>query len=1742
MAIAFDAVGGGGADTSDPLSISWSHSAAGGSDCVVLIGFAATPGLGNSTTNRNGLTPTVTYGGQAAMLVGYCNVGSNDNLGTVYFYAYWNPPTGSQTVQVDLAGGTPAVLHGNSVSYTGVVGIRNTFQNASNASTDQSITVPTTSGRYYVHIGSGTTGSLSSYTQTARYTDTTTHAIAIGDAAGTGSNITMGYTGGSTSNGHCVLELIAPTESAVRLRSIGTGGRTEGSSSTLSTSGTHRLDTTGPGTVAMVCVVTSASSDVSTATISCTYGGNSMTQEGMVQYGGFGVRTNIGIYSLRNPPTGNSTINVNTGGGGTKTSVMYGSAVYTNVDTIGSVVQDESLGVTVTTDSNARAIAVTLLGGPIDADGVSHNEIYRNGDSVSGAGDYMCMQDNVGSTTFSNTGSGSSSNYSLGIALTALAVATGTEAATLRNLLFAGSGTHTAPATSGTVDADLRAPLFAGAGTPSQTGSVSATLRALNASVAALNHPIGTVSAGTRAPTFSGSGFPTQSGSVAAALRTPTASLAGVMQPSGTASTTLQPLTTSLNGTSYAPGAIVLDAVGGGNVDTSSTGGWTLSWTHSAAGGEDNCVLITAAATPSLTSSGFYRENFSNVVCTYGGVNAMLLAAVDMGVNDNLGTMFTWIIWDPPTGSQTINISLTPPANPGVFHGNSVSYTGVRCVNQVWGDGSGATSSPSTTVPTVGGRLYYHAFTTSSASLTSYSAAERWREETNDVILVGDAVGTGSDVSFDLSTGSTSNCHQVIELVPSIDESAVAALRSIGEGGVAGGTSDSLSDTFVHELDQTDEDYVAIVGVIIGVSTSSVDTTCTVTWGVQAMTQQTFVTTIGTDTNRAAIGFYTLRNPAAGNITVTVQTGGTSQKSHIAAGSIVCHNVEAIGTTVEAADTSITVPSTVNGRAIAVTTNGNEMLNPSHAEVWRLVNVVGGVADAISMQHGVGSPSVAFTNDTTNSSPFSLGLFLSGREPPSGTVAAALQRMTASFSGNQPYTAAIAGTLQPVTLSGSGTHRQTGTASATMRAPLSTLAGALVPQGTVAGTLQNLAAAAAGTHRQSGAISADLQEVTATLSGVMVPSGAISASLQRALASASGSHGQSGTIAGALENLLAALSGAQGQQGSVSAELVEPAFAGAASQGQQGAISAAAQSALMSGSGAQTLSGTAAAALQRIITSLSGVMQPRGSVTASLNDPTFSASGAHGDEGSVGATLQRVVTALTGVMVPSGTVTAALQRATLGGSGAQTQSGAIGSALENLTAALAGSHGQAGTLAAASRMAFFAGAGSAGQSAAMTASLEALTTALTGAQTQTGSVAVALQVLSAALSGVMQPAGALGAELEALTAGASGGHGQSGVVVATIPALTSSISGVMLPQGAIAADVQAVTFDAAAIAIGAGEMIAALPEPLLTAAGWAEAVGDMSAALAVPEATASGGQAYLTTLSAAIRPLVGVLSGVMQPSGSVAGALQGPLMSASGSPVQAGGVAAALGLVTFAGSATMQPSGALTGALGDLSFTGLAGNQTDGALAGSLEYVLAALEGNQGQSSSIASSLRPVAASASGAQVYAGALAASLDTLVAGLAGAQAHSGVVVAALTPATLSMAGIHAQSGAISAVVPGVVIIASGTSIGAPLRSTMQPAEAAFAGGQLMFGSLSVDLLPMTSVLVGQQVIQGPMAVTLGALIFDSDGFIAIAVPTAPVRILDSAPGSGILVPGGKQNIRIVTPAYTQERVVKPAIRKT
>jgi hypothetical protein len=349
------------------------------------------------------------------MFVGACNKGDSDNIGAVYWFAIQNPPTGTQTVQVNmtLSSGLGQILHGTSVSYTGVRGIHQVDVESGSSSTG-TITTSSVPGRKLVHVGGNSGGPASSYSQNQLYTDFLNQSVIIGDADGA-SSVTFSWSIGATrSYGSCVLELVPVDEPQrfVTIRSIGEGGRTTGSSGSLGTSWSHTYDgnfASFPVAVVGVAVSVGSSTGI---TCSVTYGGQAMTELVLSQAGSGSTRNAVGFYYLVFPPTGNSTVSVTTGGDGTKYAVFGESIIYENVESVADIGNVASLSANVTGTTVGTRIASIVANG-LSLSSSNQYDLYHEGSSVTGSGDYAVMQEAVGTggtMTFSVSGSSSVPN------------------------------------------------------------------------------------------------------------------------------------------------------------------------------------------------------------------------------------------------------------------------------------------------------------------------------------------------------------------------------------------------------------------------------------------------------------------------------------------------------------------------------------------------------------------------------------------------------------------------------------------------------------------------------------------------------------------------------------------------------------------------------------------------------------------------------------------------------------------------------------------------------------------------------------------------------------------------------------------------------------------------------------------------------------------------------------------------------------------------------------------------------------------------------------------------------------------------------------------------------------------------------------------------------------------------------------------------------------------------------------
>ena len=157
MAVGFDVIGGGKTQPA-VTNITWAHTC--GATATHLIVCVST-----DSTADGGLTTAVTYNSLTVpSVLRWESGGSTQAVGYAQMFAMASPPTGSAlTVSVTVTGGTPAVLSGNSMSFTGsaALGSPANADSVATSVTSGSVSVPTTTSGNLIAVmvtnGSGGT-------------------------------------------------------------------------------------------------------------------------------------------------------------------------------------------------------------------------------------------------------------------------------------------------------------------------------------------------------------------------------------------------------------------------------------------------------------------------------------------------------------------------------------------------------------------------------------------------------------------------------------------------------------------------------------------------------------------------------------------------------------------------------------------------------------------------------------------------------------------------------------------------------------------------------------------------------------------------------------------------------------------------------------------------------------------------------------------------------------------------------------------------------------------------------------------------------------------------------------------------------------------------------------------------------------------------------------------------------------------------------------------------------------------------------------------------------------------------------------------------------------------------------------------------------------------------------------------------------------------------------------------------
>lgn len=218
---------------------------------------------------------------------------------------------------------------------------------------------------------------------------------------------------------------------------------------------------------------------------------------------------------------------------------------------------------------------------------------------------------------------------------------------------------------------------------------------------------------------------------------------------------------------------VTFDAVGAGSSTSGSTGGQTMSWSHTGAGA-DLVVLVgvTAAKTSSFGVGG-------TRTCTYGGV-PMTSLGTQAPVNGN-GWVELFGLVGAPTGPQTVAWSSNQSASTVSFVGQSVSYNGAGSFGSPVG-ATGPSSNPSVTVPSSVTNMVA-AFFRAAANMSAPTQTQRSLNNSGGRLLVQDALGA-PQVTLAATMSSSGNWDAIgVDIVTASTPTVSAESATVSDGG-----------------------------------------------------------------------------------------------------------------------------------------------------------------------------------------------------------------------------------------------------------------------------------------------------------------------------------------------------------------------------------------------------------------------------------------------------------------------------------------------------------------------------------------------------------------------------------------------------------------------------------------------------------------------------------------------------------------------------------------------------------------------------------------------------------------------------------------------------------------------------------------------------------------------------------------------------------------------------------------------
>ena len=1141
--------------------------------------------------------------------------------------------------------------------------------------------------------------------------------------------------------------------------------------------------------------------------------------------------------------------------------------------------------------------------------------------------------------------------------------------------------------------------------------------------------------------------------------------------------------------------AIAFDAVGTASTKTATP--WSTSGSHTAVNGAADTVVlvcVTFGGTATITPANAARS------VTFGGVACEFVGYSYIGSGLNGGFNAFYALFGPPTGAQTVAVTVTPTTGgPVILRTNTVSYTGVGAIGEIFSS-AGSSTAPSVTCVSAVGRVLVHLGFVASTTLTGYSQTARYTNVTTHSTVIGDAAGASS-VTFSFTSANQIWGNVVVELIPSPD-SGVVRQRSLVEASLTTGSSASLAGSTTVQVNQSDANTKLLAAVVISVSTNSTSTTCAVTCGGTAMTQESF-TQYGATTERAAVGIYSLANPGTGTKTVTATSGGTSTKTQIAVGGVCYTGAGVISAAVTAAALALAVSSQVNGRAFYCGANGAAITTPTLTERFLNGGTPAGCGDYILVQDSAGATTVSFSASGTATTPQSAGVSIAPVAAGfTGTVAATAQKATAAFSGvMQPagtitsQVGGVGGYEAEIDFSTKGTAAMpsvmdTGQAIVATFSPNSTanpiiVSGRYVEQfvstGTGAGYLTTDQALVSGeitymqtTFKKTGAGATDSWVVGLVAWTQRFPvgaliTGAVDSPCHLGFNNGGWNYGWYDATLG-LTNIQSRTysPGIDHTVDHTVSVLIDKANSQATVTGADGVAVVVSDSHIGSKVGnyacCEIYYGAGDTDKRPEVSSFkatsraAGAKEP-GRTTASLSGTVAAVTGA------VAAGAQKTVASVTGVMQPSGTVAAALQRAVAALTGGQEHTGTVAATLQKSVASLAGTQEQTGTIAATLQRAVAAMTGGQEHTGTIAAVMQRAVAALAGTQEQTGTISATFQRAVAGLTGVMQPTGTVAATFQKAVAALVGTQEQTGTIAAALQRATATLAGIMQPAGTVTAAFQA----AVASAVGAqeytGTIGAALQRATATLVGSLDQPGTVTGLLQKTTAVLVGAQEQTGTVAATLQKAVASVVVTQEYTSTVTAALQKATAAAAGTQEYTGTVAAALQKTAADFQLLMQPTGTVDGALRPSTVIMTSGLISAGPLAVDIQHLTYVGLGTQEQAGAVAVALQKPVGALAGVMQPAGTVVAVLQRTAALLISSQTASGAVAAALRPAVFSGAGANIVTGVVAASMRPLLAALTGLgpqTLVATMSAAMRAPLIAAVGAQQQQGAIAAVLL--------------------------------------------------------------------------------